>query len=123
MESSRRQREEQELMKYERERQRMERERLEREKEELERLKRQHTVKEDSRRSSKRPAEDREPYYEDRKRHGGGSGREEYPSSRSGRDAGQHHNPSLGHHPGGSSSYSGSRYEGGSSSGSGRRAE
>ena len=51
-----------------RDRQRMERERREREKEELERSNRQHTVKEDSGRNSKRPAEDRDPYYEDRKR-------------------------------------------------------
>ena len=47
-----------------RNRQRMVRERHEREKEELERLKRQHTVKEDLRRSSKRPTEDLNPYYE-----------------------------------------------------------
>jgi len=63
--------EKQELMKFERERQRLEREKLEREKQELERLRRQQLSSRaivDDRRSSKRMAEDRDPYYEDRKR-------------------------------------------------------
>ena len=55
-------------MKYERDRQRTERERLEQEKEELDLLKRQHTLKEEARGSSKWPAEDRADHYEDRKR-------------------------------------------------------
>merc|ERR1719474_2416260 len=101
MESSGRQREEEERLRREREELRRERERLEREKEELERLKRQHTVKEDSRRSGKRPNEDREPYYEDRKR-AHGSSRDDY-SSRSTRDASGHSGSQMG-----SSSYSGS---------------
>merc|ERR1719319_1405805 len=81
-ERERLEKEKQELMKFERERQRLERERLEREKEELERLRRQQSTRlEDARRGSKRPGDDRDPYYDERKR----SGRDEYTSgSRSG---------------------------------------
>merc|ERR1740137_242013 len=68
-ERERLEREKQELMKFERERQRLERERLEREKEELERLRRQQSSKlEDARRATKRGGEERDPYYDDRKR-------------------------------------------------------
>ena len=64
-------REKQELIKLERERQRFERDRLQREKEEIERLRRQQQSRlEEARRATKRPAaiEDRDPYYDDRKR-------------------------------------------------------
>ena len=64
-------REKQELIKLERERQRFERDRLQREKEELERLRRQQQSRlEEARRATKRPSamEDRDPYYDDRKR-------------------------------------------------------
>ena len=83
-ERERLEREKQELMKFERERQRLERERLEREKEELERLRRQQSSKlEDARRATKRGGEDRDPYYDDRKRTAreGGS---EYPRAGTG---------------------------------------
>jgi hypothetical protein len=65
-------------MKFERERQRMEREKLEREKQELERLRRQQISSRvvEERRPGKRTAEDRDPYYDDRKR----ASRAEYPS-------------------------------------------
>jgi len=73
-ERERLEREKQELMKFERERQRLERERLEREKEELERLRRQQSGRvEETRRVTKRPVEERDPYYGDRKR-----GREDF---------------------------------------------
>lgn len=66
--------EKQELMKFERER-------LEREKDELERLRRQQASRlDEARRATKRPGEDRDPYYEDRKR----TTREEYSSSTGG---------------------------------------
>jgi hypothetical protein len=65
-------REKQELMKFERERQRLERERLQREKEDLERLRRQQQQSrlEENRRAPKRPPpnDDRDPYYDERKR-------------------------------------------------------
>ena len=72
-------------MKFERERQRLEREKLEREKQELERLRRQQMssrVVED-RRPGKRLAEDRDPYFDDRKRPQ--REREDYPASGSSR--------------------------------------
>ena len=64
-------REKQELIKLERERQRFERDRLQREKEEVERMRRQQQSRlEEARRATKRPSaiEDRDPYYDDRKR-------------------------------------------------------
>merc|ERR1719186_1079879 len=87
MESSRRQREEEDRLRREREELRRERERLEREKQELmelERLRRQQSSKlEDARRATKRGGEDRDPYYDDRKRTAreGGS---EYPRAGTG---------------------------------------
>ena len=84
-ERERLEREKQELMKFERERQRQERERLEREKEELERLRRQQSSRvEETRRVTKRPVDEREPYYGDRKR-----GREDYGRSGGREQAGQ----------------------------------
>merc|ERR550539_2288490 len=78
----RREREEEEhRLRREREDLRRERERLEREKEELERLRRQQSSRvEETRRVTKRPVEERDPYYGDRKR-----GREDYHRS-GGRD-------------------------------------
>jgi len=78
-ERERLEREKQELMKFERERQRLERERLEREKEELERLRRQQSSKlEDARRATKRSGDDRDPYYDDRKRSARDGGSSDY---------------------------------------------
>jgi hypothetical protein len=77
-------REKQELMKFERERQRLEREKLEREKQELERLRRQQMSSRivEDRRPNKRMAEERDPYFEDRKRP---PQREDYPAAGSSR--------------------------------------
>merc|ERR1719228_291328 len=112
-ERERLEREKQELMKFERERQRLERERLEREKEELERLRRQQSSKlEDARRATKRSGEDRDPYYDDRKRSNRDGGSSDYGRGGSSRDhSGQvFSRPVVGHQ--GSSGYgdsSGSR--------------
>lgn len=112
-ERERLEREKQELMKFERERQRLERERLEREKEELERLRRQQSSKlEDARRATKRGGEDRDPYYDDRKRSAREGGSSEYSRGGSSREhSGQvFSRPVVGHQ--GSSGYgdsSGSR--------------
>jgi len=100
-ERERLEREKQELMKFERERQRLERERLEREKEELERLRRQQSSKlEDARRATKRSGDDRDPYYDDRKRSNRDSGSSDYSrSGNSGRDHGNQmfSRPGTGH--------------------------
>jgi len=99
-ERERLEREKQELMKFERERQRLERERLEREKEELERLRRQQSSKlEDARRATKRGGDDRDPYYDDRKRSARESGSEYARTGAASRDHGSQafSRPVVGH--------------------------